>query len=72
MCINNVKGSPTVTGPLVLVPATPKPLLISIWHCGGLIVNTTGLPVLTLSEAKDPNDLISYYWCLVKCYGAMG
>lgn len=46
--MSKVRGSPTVTGPEVRVPEVPKPLLISIWHCGGLIVKTTGLPVLTL------------------------
>lgn len=56
--MRSVRGSPTVTGPEVRVPDIPKPRLISIWHCGGFIVKTTGLPVLTLKLINSKSLVI--------------
>lgn len=60
--MTNVRGSPTLTGPETRVPEGPKPFRISMLHCGGGKVKTTGLPVRTFTaELLGTEGLVPVY-----------
>lgn len=60
--MTKVRGSPTLTGPETRVPEGPNPFRISMLHCGGGKVKTTGLPVRTFTaELLGTEGLVPVY-----------